>query len=466
MSLSMQTNVVSAEHIENHFFQEKYQNIILDIQKDVSKKTGKENEMMVIVHPTEYTQNLLEIAECEVHYERILTALATAIDMKKMYAFGLFNAMNASSSLEDRNAESEQLFHHLVNLFCHSETLGKLQEFVRDTVDSGESFGWLPCGEKNGFPFVPKHYVVIYVPSTDTYIARDIEGRNISLHFINKLATHFKPRSTVTFMKDRYHSMQMIRNYKMISLHYASRPVYLTKHKEEKTDEAQQQMLDVKIVNQNKVNETLENMISQNLAGLSSKQKYTSTKHSLNNFLQQMSSDIVEKNKTNTELKKKLQEAMKTQTEQSDMFVPFSRQIEEGEEMAGSQLGVSFIDTREEETKYEREWMCTAFGGIDDHNTSHSRQRYDGKGKYSEDSHSFVEKKALFYQNIIIYELLSAWVRVNDIPLSVIPSESKMMDVSRLMDMKNLFSPSLFSMLLSHATNVPLHFVATDTTDH
>ena len=462
MSLLVHNNIVSGEYLEKHIMEEKYQNVILEIQKEISN-SNKGDEMLVLVHPTEYTKSLQEIAENEVHFQRILTALTTAIDIKKMYAFGLFNAMNGSSDVEQRNIESEQLFHHLVNLFCHSDTLGKLQEFVRDTVDAGESLGWLPYGEKNGFPFVPRYYVVIYVPGTDTFIARDIDGQDITIQFINKLASQFKPRSSVSFMKDRFHSMQLIRNYKMISLHYASRPVYVTKQKEEKSEEAQHQMLDVKIVNQNKVNETLENMISQNLAGVTSKQKYTSTKQNLNNFLQQMSSDVVEKNKTNTQLKKKLQEAIKSQTEQTDdMFVPFSRQLEEGLEMAGSQLGVTYLDTREEETKYEREWMCTAFGGIDGEKALHPRQKYDNKGNYSEGSNSFIEKKALFYQNVIIYELLSSWVNENNVPLAVIPSESKMMDVSRLMDMKSFISPSLFSMLLSHATNVPLHFFMSD----
>ena len=458
MSFSIHNNIISGEQLEKHVLEEKYKNILFELQKEMCK-TNKDDQLLVLVHPTEYTKSILEIAESEVHFQRILTALTTAIDVKKMYAFGLFNAMIGSSDLEVRNAESEQLFHHLVDLFCHSATLGKLQQFVRDSVDAGESLGWLPFGEKNGFPFVPKHYVIVYVPATDTFVSKDIDGRDISIHFVNKLASQFKPRSTVTFMKDRFHSMQMIRTYKMISLHYASRPVYLTKQKEEKAEEAQHQMLDVKIVNQNRVNETLENMISQNLAGLTSKQKYTSTKHNLNNFLQQMPSDIVEKNKTNTELKKKLREIIENQSEQSDnMFVPFSRQLEEGIEMAGSQLGVSYIDTREEETQYEREWMCTAFGGIDGNGALHSRLKYEHNGKYSGGTNSFIEKKSLFYQNVIIYELLSSWVSKNNLPLAVIPFESKMMDLSHLMDMKSYISPSLFSMLLSHATNVPLHF--------
>lgn len=456
---------VSGDYVENDLLPGRYRKLLADIEQEICTKPGREDEKLVLVHPTEYTQSLLEIAQKEVHFQRIQTALTTAIDVKKMYAFGLFNALNMSRDGQTRDKDTEKMFVELVNLFCHSHTLGKLQQFIRDIVDAGEALGWLPYGEKDGCPFVPDRYVILYIPSADEFLARDIEGRDISISFINKLAMEMKPRSTVAFMKDRYHAMHMIRAYRMMSLHYASRPLYVTRDKEVKSCENDQQMLDVKIVNQNKVNETLENMISHNLAGVPSKQKYTSTKHNWNNFVQQMSSDIVEKNRTNTELKQKLQEIVKCQKENNESFTPFSKHLDEGVDMAGSNLGVSSLDTTDEENQYEREWLCTSLGGMDGHRTSYARrgQNPDESTKHSTGTtQSFLEKKAKFYQNVIIYEILSTWLRENNIPLAVIPSESNTMNVPRLMEMKSCFSSSLFSMLLAHATDVPLHFVTSD----
>ena len=465
---------VTGEYYETQLLAKCFERILTQIEKEVSSREGMQDEELVVIHPTPYTLNLMEVAENEVHFQRIVTSLATTIDIKKMYAFGLFDALNISrgtSSSKVRDEETEKVFFHLVDLFCRSPILGNLQQYVRDMVDSVEKLGWLPHGEKeDGCPFIPFHYVIIYLPSTGEYIARDIDGRHLSIHFINRLASQLKPRSTVSFMRERYFSMEMIRNYKMMSLHYASRPLYVTRERESKAPETDQQMLDVKIVNQNKVNETLENMISHNLPGVASKQRMTSTKNNWSNFVQQISSDVVEKNKTNTKLKQKLKEIVKCQSEGGEegggqAFTPFSRHLEEGVDVAGSHLSVSSLDITEEENQYEREWICASFGGVDDHRASHNthgRQQVEGGRRSTEVTSSFLEKKAVFYQNIIIYELLSSWLNEKGIPLAVIPSESNTMNVNKLMEMKSFFSTPLFSMLLSHATNVPLHYVVAE----
>lgn len=473
----MECIFISGEEYENQIVSKKYDDLFKQLSEEL--KLAKKDEKCVVIHPTTFTQNLLDIAENEVHFQKIVTALTTEIDVKKMYAFGLFNILIE----RDRNCNDkyESVFSDLFDIFCHSELVGKLQEFIRQTINCGEVLGWLPMGEKDGYPYVPKHYVIIFVPSTGEYVSRDIFGNDIKINFLNELGKGMKPQSTVAFMREKYYTMQMIRVCKMMSFHYASRPLYVTRDREKRTDgevneKSNGNLLDVKLVNQHKVNETLEKMIDDTDFG--SMQKTVSRKNDLNKFLQQISNEMIENNKENSLLKQKIQE-IKNEEKGDVLFKAFSRHLEGGTDMAGSNLSVPRMCIADEEHFYEREWICAAFGGTDasmisgssgaKHSTAPRHRGGDTNREKTSGEHqrstlfvsdTFLEKKAVHYQNVIIYEQLSEWMRRHDIPLSVIPRQSKSSNLTNILQIKPMLSPSFFTVLLSHAIDVPLHFLS------
>jgi hypothetical protein len=465
-----ETNLISGSDFETLIIAKKYRETLTSICEEMKAELGKNEEKCVIVHPTDYTQMLLDIAENEVHLQKILTAITTDIDAKKMYAFGLLNTLqNKIEKIE--KMKNEQVFSQLLNLFSETELVGKLQEFIRNIIYNGEVLGWLPMGIKDGYPFVPKHYVIVFVPFLEKFIARDIYGNDIFIHFLNQLGSQMKPRSTVSFMKDRYFAMQAMRKYKLLSFHYASRPLYVTRDSEKKNDKGTQDdkfnLLDIKLVNQNKVNEAIEKMFDDTTftSTLGSKQKTVSKKNDMNNFIQQISSDVIDKNRINATLKQKIQDMELTMQSDDMLFTPFARHLQEGSDMAGSSLNVSRMCLSEEETIYEKDWISTAFGGVDSFFFGMGRSKHEtnGKGvydrKYDSSSNSFLEKKVVHYQNVIIYELLVDWMKEHNIPLSVIPRHSKSSHLSEIMDLKDFFSPTFFSLLLSHALDVPLQLL-------
>lgn len=460
-------NVISGADFETLIIAKKYRETLKNICEEVKAKSRTEEEKCVIVHPTDYTHMLLDIAENEVHLQKILTAITTDIDVKKMYAFGLLNMLqNKKENIE--KIKNKQVFSQLLDLFSGTELVGKLQEFIRNTVYNGEVLGWLPMGIKDGYPFVPKHYVIVFVPSLETFIARDIYGNDICINFLNPLGSQMKPRSTVSFMKDRYFAMQAMRKYKLVSFHYASRPLYVTRDSEKKNDKGSQEdkfnLLDIKLVNQHKVNETIERMFDDTaVAGtLGSRQKTVSKKNDVNNFIQQISSDVIDKNRINATLKQKIQDMESTKQPNDMLFTPFARHLQEGTDMAGSSLNVSRMCLSEEETIYERDWISTAFGGVDSFffGMSRRKQETNGKGEYDRKfgcpPNSFLDKKVVHYQNVMIYEMLVDWMKEHNIPLSVIPRHSKSSHLSEILDLKDSVSPTFFSLLLSHALDVPL----------
>lgn len=450
---------LAAEEYMKRVFLPRVKKVLCSIQNDLEPQLREVEHNFVLVHPTPLTMLLRKISEEEPQFKRLVSTLTSGIDVKSMYAAGLFNAMQMGDVFSDEDCS--KAYSEMCNVFNCSELTGQLQKFVRDAVISGETFGWFAVGEGGGrVPFVDLDAVIVYVSPTGEWVARTVDNEPLRLHFLTTPGKHLKPVSTVSIMLTRYQSMQVIRDYHMRALHYCSKPNFLTSvpSTDSHGKEGVSEVLDETLVNQATMNHHLENLIKDSVHGLKA-QKRVSVQNKLHEYVSQMGNDHLDRVRTQQTLQKKmelLESQLKEIKGEVDNFKPFQYNLPEGQVIGGSYLSVRPFDIASLEETYQREWFRVSTG-ID--LGSRSRTRDDNNDFRREEpgqSSRLLLLPQQRYSEVIVNELLSDWARKHQIPLEATSLKQKSWHLKEIMSMREVLHPSRITFLLSQLLDLPL----------
>jgi hypothetical protein len=449
---------LAAEEYQKRVFLPRVKKVLCSIQNDLEPKLKEVEHHFVLVHPTPLTMLLRRISEEEPQFKRLVSTLTSGIDVKSMYAAGLFNAMQMKDVFSDEDCS--KAYAEMCNVFNCSELTGQLQKFARDAIVSGETFGWFAVGERGGgVPFIDLDAVIVYVSPTEEWVARSADNEPLRLHFLTTPGKHLKPVSTVSIMLTRYKSMQVIRDYHMRALHYCSKPNFLTSVQgtDSRGKEGVPEVLNETLVNQATMNHHLENLIKDSVHGLKA-QKRVSVQNKLHEYVSQMGNDHIDRVRSQHVLQKKmeiLESQLKEIRGEVDNFKPFQYNLPDGQAVGGSYLSVRPFDIASLEEAYQREWFRVSTG-IDLGSRSRSRDDNDYRREEPGQGSRLLFLPQQRYSEVIVNELLSDWAKKHEIPLEATSLKQKSWNLNEIISMREVLHPSRITFLLSQLLDLPL----------
>lgn len=445
----------------------KVEKVLRRIEEDHRQSNGQEEERtFVLVHPTPPTAIMRRISETEPQFKRLVSALLAGIEVRSMYAAGLFNAMHMRDAFADEDCC--KAYSHLCSSFHASKTMGELQKFVRRAVTSGETYGWFAVGGGGDVPFVDLDPIVVYVDPPGEWVARTVENVPLKLTFLFEPGTSLTPVSTVSFMLPRYQSIQAVREHYMRCLHYSSRPSFIASSREEGEGAGkgaggpQPQVLDETLVNQSAMNHHLESLIRESLATtrVSGPQERVQVQNKLHDYVSRLGSENIHRIRSQELLEKKvelLESRLRHLDGEAESFTPFHYDLPEGQRVDGSFLSVRPFDIAAVEEAYQREWysVCTGLGADV---TSPSGQARAGRRREADSGHppSGLLGPQQRYREVIANELLAGWAKERKIPLEPASVKHGTWRLEDIASMQRILHPSKLAFLLSQILDIPL----------
>ena len=468
--ISMSSRWLAANQYDKCVFVPKVRKVLQQIQEEYEPQLKDSNYHFVLVHPSPTTLYLKSVAESEPHFKRLVSTLLNGIDIKSMYARGLFSAMNMDDVITDK--ECCKAFSEMCSTFSQSKLMGVLQKFARDAVISGETFGWFALGQYQAegitefaVPYIDLDAVIVFISPLEKWVARSLDGQPLELHFLLHPGQNFKPLSTVSFMLPKYLSMQTIRDYHMRSLHYSSKPNFVssTQLPDSQNKNRHSEVLDQTLVNQATMNDHLENLIDSSVRHCSladSAQKRVQIQSRLHEYVSQMGQKQIKNSHEQNTLQKKVQllEAQLAEIKgEMDHFQPYQYNLPEGLKIDSASLSVHPLDIVHMEEMYQREWFRVGTG-MDYQQTLPRDEKVKSfaANLSREKSVSSPQQK---YQEIIVNELLSDWKNTHKIPLATASAKQKEWSLTELMAVREILPPSRLSFLLSEVLDVPIEHI-------
>jgi len=389
-------------------------NVIVQAQKK------NENTGILLVHPTEETISFEQIAENDLGFKRIVTAITNGIDILKMHRHSLEKEMPP----EGGDAKESRLLSGIVDRFGHSGIPAKLQALVHNVVWHGETYGWVPIRDvNNDVPIVPTDYVIAKVIPTEEFVCRDYENRPLRIVFLWDLDSNIRPRSTVTYMASKCQSMEFLRQQHLQSIFYASKPNYIASHKIENGDTPKQDKgLDVSLANQARMNEELESMVSETVRATNyakTIQKRTTLGGNLYSFVSGMGSKHIQDKQARETLERKIQELQDSleQCNPSNLVQPPLKWILPNHlEATSSNLNVQQFDILSFEKRHDMDWLASSTGCTTE--ATHSDNRREKQPASHMDMLSMARKQKVYCQQIV-YGILNQWIERTGIGLAV-----------------------------------------------
>lgn len=414
---------------------------------------------MVLVHPTEGTERLSSIARNDPNFRRVCMTITCGISLDSMYERGL------REELADEHCDDAlgRLVEALMTRFLRSDLRELLGQFVSKVVISGEIYSWVPLREEflsgNGLSTddplaalndaIPDDYVLVYIDTYDSWVARDLHNRPLTIHFIEKPCGRLQARSTVSYMADRYTFMNTLREHYLKASDFASTPMYLmaelpdenaSDNDQKGTGERGQDLLDPRLVNQAKMNREIEERIFRKVS--SSKQtaqQATKLHSSLSEYVSQLGVSYVKDAKENRDLHRQVASLQWQLDERADgcagRTVPRNFQIPQNMHVPVSHMDVRpATDILSHECRYDTDWTSAAFG-YRGHGAIYAersqcsrsgRESMAGEGRWNADQYGiprenqgwFVQRKRRDYTTMIANVLLREWSRSCGISLS------------------------------------------------
>lgn len=459
----MNTTWISSEYYEEIVYLEKLQNIMKIIEKENIKC---ERENLILVHPTEKTLSIMNLGKSNPILQSLCNTLSSGIDVKYMYSSALYREM-FPSGITDQNTLN--LYTYLIDLFCSSGILLQLQRFFRDAIEVGETLAWFPVKYNNkdsrcNIPQISKHYVIAYMVPQEKWIAKDIDGEDIDLYFLNYPDTQFIPCSTVRDMITSCEQIEKLRKYFFQSIHFSSRPSYILSKSTPKntTDKKDNGLLTDKFANVAGVNRHLENMIKENMISSTheSQQKRTTLSCKLQNYVSSVGSSNIDNYNERKKLQRQVQNLQDEIEELKDNNFP-SKPLQcyapDDMDVAGSYLSVHPLDMLSYENKHERDWINASVGTMNNLDR-HVRKERNAYPQMT--SNKLLKRKQFLYQQIIVYELLGKWLHENKLnldPTTDIDCEN--ISLSDFKNLKELMNQEHFMFLISKYTGLPIEMI-------
>lgn len=377
-----------------------YADWTLDVSTAMEKLCSMyaEDEMIVLVHPTQESLALEQIANRDMYFHALVTALSSRIDISEMFHFALEGA-----------GVSENVIEQLQLKMCDSGLLGKLQLFVRQIITMIETFGWFTWQvNEEGVPEVFRDYMLAYVPKQKKW--HSLAGADeLQLSFVNYPDRALNPLSTASAMQPFFERMHKLRLLHLEAVKNSSRPTYITGSVKQEEDSekpaATESKLDKRVANQANTNQMLEEMVNHHISSSSSSSRQRNCMfNSLDGFVAGMSKDNVKISHQVSKLEAELQSKNRLLkdllgAEHVPLLSAASTQIPMDQMLLASHLNVHAINLVDHEKDYERKWMSVGIGALTNHNTRQQETQQD----YS----CYLEQKSKFYKSLIVHEILN-----------------------------------------------------------
>ena len=450
----------------------KVEKVLRQIEEEREVSGKHEERTFVVVHPTPSTTIMRRISETEPQFKRLVSALLAGIEVRTMYAAGLFSAMHMRDAFPDD--ECCKAYSRLCSSFRASKTMGDLQKFVRSAVTSGETYGWFAVGgggDASEVPFVDLDPIVVYVDPPGEWVARTMENSPLQLTFLFEPGTSLKPVSTVSFMLPRYQSIQAVREHYMRCLHYSSRPSFIASSRDETQPGGrgaggpQPQVLDETLVNQSAMNHHLEDLIRDSLATgrVSGAQTRVQVQNKLHDYVSRLGSENIHRIRSQELLEKKvelLETRLRRLDGEAETFTPFHYELPEGQRVDGSFLSVRPFDIVAMEDAYQTEWyrVCTGLGADVASPSGQARAGHHRQADWSHPPSGLLGPQQR-YREVIVNELLVDWARYRNIPLEPAPVKHGSWRLEDIVSMQHILHPSKLAFLLSQILDIPLEQV-------
>ena len=448
---------ISAEHYSAVLFQEQ----IINVMKSIEKQYFKKDEQFILVHPTEKTSSIWKIGKSNSIIQSLCNTLSSGIDIKYMYASALHRDMFPNGIIDQNSLE---VYKNLIELFCSSGMLLALNRFFRDAIESGEIFGWFPFVVKNNVPEISKKYIIAYMLPEQKWIAKDIEGNDIELYFLNFPDEHFLPSSTVKIMEPYCEDMEKLRRYFLQSIHFSSRPSYiLSTPKEVCETKKENGVLNDKMLNVAGVSRNLENMIHNNMmtTKTDSKQKRTTLTCNLQNYVSSVGSSSIDNHKERKKLEREvhsLQDELHELKENKFAMRPLQCYAPDGLDVSGTQLSVNQIDLLSFENKHITDWMNVCVGIL---NTNDRHVRKDQNTYSHVTNNKLLKRKQFLYQQIIVHDLLGKWLKTNNISLNAASDiECDNISLSDITNLRDVMNREHFNFFISKYIGLPIEMIS------
>lgn len=420
----MESLWVTQEDYQFKTKQEKLERVLQSIEDDYRDKILKSNGAsgLVLVHPTEETQSLNNLAEQCPNFRQLCTAISNGIDIADMYSNGLSKKMGIHH--DDRIKHN--ILHGMVDKIGRVGLLSKLRLLINSVIEIGETFSWIPVLEhESDIPTIPKDYVIVFFPGQNEWIVRDLENNILKIFFINEVDSQLKPKSTVSYMMRHTYEIEVMRGQFLKSVAFVSKPCYIAsfhRHSDTSKKNGDSKLLDETLVNQAKMNEQLESMVMDKVRQSSkfadSAQKKTSLSGHLNNFVSDLGSTYVKEMKEKRLLEVNIHD-LKERLEQSEVDMsgghPQRWVVPEDYDLGAVKLNVQPIDILSFEKRYDKDWLTTCIGYC-----GKSAHIKGDREKLTESSHLemiHMSRKQKMYANILIYDILQDWSEKSGISL-------------------------------------------------
>ena len=448
---------ISTEYYSDIIFQEKIQNVMKLIEKQYVQK----DEQFILVHPTEKTLSIMKLGKSNSIIQSLCNTLSSGIDIKYMYASALHTDM-FTSGITDKN--TLQLYKYLIDLFSSSGMLLELQRFFRDAIETGEIFGWFPFLIQDNIPQISKNYIIAYMLPQKKWIAKDIDGNDICLHFFNLPDSQFLPCSTVKIMQPYCEEIENLRRYFSQSIYFSSRPSYiLSTQKDIQENKKESGVLKDKMLNVAGVNRHLENMIKENIISTNNEslQKRTSLSCKLHNYVSSVGSSNIDNYKERKKLERQvqnLQDEIQELKENNFASRPLQCYVPEGMDVAGTQLSVNHLDMLSFENKHQTDWMNVSVGIM---NSSDRHLRKETNSYSQITNNKLVKRKQFLYQQIIVHDLLGKWLHKNNITLNASSDiDWDNMSLSDITQLRNVMTQEHFDLFISKYIGLPIEMIS------
>ena len=371
--------------------------VYLDAMKKIQLKYGKDDKL-VLIYPNPECAKLQDVAESDSNFHSLVTALVSKLDVTAMYRASLAH-MNSFCDV-------------LVDQFCQSGLVGKLQRFIRNIIVACETFGWFVFKEdvkEALLPSVPKDYLIFFMPRLEKYVAYSVGAKleELQLGFVTRPGRRLQPQSTTKVMLSSFERMHQLRELHLEAAACSSKPCYIATHmgiKGNQNGAKDEVQLDKKIVNQSETNDVLERMVYQHVTSVhsSDQQEKANITHNLDGFVAAMGRENLKVNRQVEKLKVEnlqKQHLIDLNLNGSKVFNPQVAFLPEGMAVCSSHLAVEPINICELERHYQNEWLAACTGTL--------RQRETRR--QPEEIKDVVAEKDKFYRNLIIHEILGPW---------------------------------------------------------
>lgn len=234
--------VVDGSTYAQSFLQRRRDKTIADLLRLHRDRLSKQPDgCMVLVFPTEYTNQLKRFSSEDHHVRRCMDILSNdGLNPKDMFLAGLVRQFSDHSRSDEDDEDFEAELREIDSLVDDFEAT--LMPHLGRCIEKGTSniirYGFTPLGFKpieggqRLVPYVPTEFVIVRLQPWGEYICHGIDGHEdqgpFKLFFFQDLTEEERPQSDLAALLPLFKKMQHAREVHDRSMDLASRPYIVT----------------------------------------------------------------------------------------------------------------------------------------------------------------------------------------------------------------------------------------------